>query len=109
MSWATQRARLLGKAPAMSLDDVFARLRSLDAGLFVQDGHLEYLGPEDADLAAGIEQHRAELTDLFTYAPGGRCVFSACYRLLGQGDVSACSDHRREIDALVMPWEDKES
>lgn len=108
MSWAAQRDRLLGKAPSLSLDDVMQLLRDRDAVLVVQDGHLEYLGPDLADddpLHAGIEAHRALLTELFTFAPGGRCMSEGCHRLLAAGDKIACEDHRRQLDEERMPWE----
>lgn len=100
MGWAEKRAALLGESPPLSLDDVIAALRERDSGLYVEDGQLRYLGPDlahDDPLAAGIEQHRAMLTELFTYAPGGRCVFD-CFRLLAPGDPIACPDHRMKLD-----------
>lgn len=101
MSWTDRRARLLGKAPVMSVDDVFATLLERDAMLCVTDGQLRYVGPGHGDsdpLQAAINAHRAELIELFTYAPAGRCVFTDCYRLRGTGDKIACADHRAEMD-----------
>lgn len=31
------------------------------------------------------------------------CVF--CPKLLAEGDVIACAEHRAELDKIVMPWE----
>ena len=43
------------------------------------------------------------LIEMFTYAPGGRCVFTDCYRLLAPGDKIACPDHRRLLDERAEP------
>jgi hypothetical protein len=89
----------------MTLDDVFALLSSRGVGLSVDDGELHYHGPKlppDDPLRVGIAEHRAMLIELFTYAPGGRCVFTDCYHLLGEGDRIACAEHRAELDAREL-------
>lgn len=99
MSWADRRAKLLGQAPGMTLDDVLAGIRALDAQMYVvADGlhaTVSELGPE---LQAGVDAHRAVLTELFTYAPAGRCIFDGVH-LLGPGDPIACTGHRARLDA----------
>lgn len=110
MSWATERARLLGTVAPMALDDVFTALLERDAVLYVEDEQLRYAGPDLAPndpLQAGINEHRPMLLELFTYAPGGRCVMAPCLRLVAPDDLTLCPDHRAERDALVMPWEEK--
>ena len=95
----------------MTVDDVFQRLRNLEAGLYVEDGQLKYAGPvldSNDPLRAGIAEHRQLLTELFTYAPGGRCVYEDCYRLLAPNDKVACPDHRRQLDAVPGPWKQAE-
>jgi hypothetical protein len=100
VSWADRRARLLGKAPALTLDELLAAIRERDAQIYVQDGRAHYAGhaPDDR-IQAGIEQHQATLVEVFTYAPSGRCVFTDCYRLLANGDPIACQEHRAKVDA----------
>jgi hypothetical protein len=78
----------------MTLDGVFAALLDRDAVLYVEAGQLKYAGPRlapDDPLRAGIAEHRDILIDLFTYAPGGRCVADECYRLRVKHD--RCADH----------------
>lgn len=94
----------------MSVDDVFSALLERDAVLCVTDGRLRYVGPDvpaDDPLWDAINEHRALLTELFIYAPEGRCVFTDCYRLRGQSDLIACPEHRAIVDAQPMPWDDK--
>ena len=80
----------------MTVDDVFQALRDRGAVLMLQDGGLRYIGPArlapDDPIRAGIGEHRAMLIELFTYAPGGRCVAPGCYRLKIDGQVT-CPDH----------------
>jgi hypothetical protein len=87
----------------VTLDGVFQALRDRDAALVVCDGSLRYLGPTtlaaDDPLQAGIAEHRALLIELFTYAPGGRCVADECYRLKLDG-ADRCPEHRRQLDTL---------
>jgi hypothetical protein len=74
-------------------------LRDLDVAMYVEDGQLRYdsskLSPDDA-IHTLIAAHRELLVEFFTFAPGGRCSFEGCYRLLAPGDPIACQDHRRE-------------
>ncbi|HZO28874.1 MAG TPA: hypothetical protein VFH48_23105 [Chloroflexota bacterium] len=96
----------------MTPDDVFQALRDRGAVLTVQDGGLRYLGPAplapDDPLRAGIAEHRAMLIEFLTYVPGGRCVFTDCYRLLAVDDKIACAEHRAKIEEAPMPWEHSE-
>lgn len=106
MSWRDEFLQTPATAPAMSVDDVFAALAGRDAVLYVDGGELRYVGPDMGDaLQAGIDAHREILTEWFTYAPGKRCVFTDCYRLCAEGDLTSCPDHRAVSDAIVMPWE----
>ncbi len=95
----------------MTLDDVFQGLRDRDAVLTVRDGALRYVGPAplapDDPLRAGIAEHRPILLELFTYAPGGRCVFRDGYRLLAEGDKIACPEHRRQFEETPMSWKEE--
>jgi hypothetical protein len=92
----------------VTVDDVFQALRERDAVLVVGAGGLRYIGPSplapDDLLRAAIREHCGYLIELFTFAPGGRCVFRDCYRLLASGGKVSCLDHRRELDATLMPW-----
>jgi hypothetical protein len=94
----------------MTLDELITTLRDHNAALYVEDGQLRYVGPRlaaDDPIRRAIAAHRSELVELFTYMPGGRCVFTDCYRLLAEGDKICCPDHRRRLDALPAPWEAK--
>jgi len=89
----------------MSLDDVISELRRRGHGLIVVDGTLRHIGPPLADddpMRTGIEAHRTLLTELFTFAPGGRCEEAACYRLRVPGGAH-CPDHRQPRDAMTEP------
>jgi hypothetical protein len=73
-----------------------------------QAGVLYYVGrklPPSDPLWEAIVEHRDLLIEMMTRAPGGRCVFTDCPRLLAPGDMIACPDHRAEIDATPVPWE----
>lgn len=110
MNWAERRVRLLNPAAVMSVDEVFATLLERDAVLWVDGGDLRYVGPDHGDsdpLRAAIDTHRVLLTEMFTYAPDGRCVFTDCYRLRAPSDPLACSDCRAKMDATPMPWESR--
>jgi hypothetical protein len=96
----------------MTLDDVFQRLRDLDAGLYVEGGQLKYAGPKlaaDDPLRAGIAEYRAILIEMLTYTPDGRCVFGGCYRLRAEGDPIACPDHAAKLEERPMPWIDEDN
>ena len=92
----------------MTVDNVFERLRDRGGGLYVDDDRLHYVGPRlgaDDPLWHALAAHHDELRDLFTYAPGRRCVFTGCCRLLTPDDRIACREHRRQLDATPMPWD----
>lgn len=84
----------------MTIENLLDALRGLDAQLYVADGQLRYAGPK---LAAGdpirraIGEHRAALTELFTFAPGRRCVFTVCYRLVAEGSRVVCPNHQQQL------------
>lgn len=108
MGWADARARLLNKAPAMSVDDVFTALQGRDAVLWVDGPELRYVGPDLSDsdpLYVAIDTHRAILTEWFTYAPGRRCRYEDCYRLRVAGDSTSCAEHRSLIETLAAMWD----
>lgn len=82
------------------MDEVFAALLDRDAVLYIDGGELRYAGPElplSDPIHVGIREHREILTELFTYAPNGRCVFTGCYRLPAGGSKIACQAHRAEM------------
>jgi len=85
----------------LSLDSLIDALRERGAQMFVQAGELRYAGPRlriEDPIHAAITAHRTMLIELFTYAPGGRCVFRDCFRLLAEGSKVACPDHQQQID-----------
>lgn len=94
----------------MTLDEVFQVLRAWDAVLLVGGGALHFICAEplalDDPLRAGIAEHRSYLVELFTFAPGGRCVFEDCYHLLAVGDRVACVEHRRRLDQISTRTQD---
>src|SRR4051812_13156141 len=84
--------------PPLTLDGLIGALRHLGASFYINSrGALRYVGPSlapDDPIREAIGEHREMLRELFTYAPGGRCVSPDCYRLLAPGDKIACPDHR---------------
>jgi hypothetical protein len=83
----------------MTLDVVLRALRDLGAVLYLEGGQLKYSGPRlapDDPLRAGIAEYRAILIELFTYAPGGRCVADDCHRLKAEG-ADHCLNHLEGI------------
>jgi len=95
----------------MTIEEVFDALRRTDAVLYVEGARLKYAGPRltpDDPLRAGIAEHRAVLLELFTYAPGGRCVVDGCYRLRAPNEAT-CPDHHRESDATPDACEQSET
>lgn len=93
----------------MTIAEIFADLNAREAVLFLDDdGTLRYMGPalaSDDPLRASISEWKPDLIELLTFAPGRRCVFTGCYRLVAQDSKVACLEHQREIDALTPPCE----
>lgn len=88
----------------MSIDDVFTVLLERDAVLWIDGTELRYMGPDHGDtdpLRTAIDTHRAELTELFTYTPNGRCRYEDCYRLRAPGDSCLCTEHRALVTELA--------
>lgn len=79
-------------------------LVSSGAVLYLDDaGTLRYQGPKlatDDPIRQAIAANRAELVELFTYAPGRRCVFTGCFSLIHPGSKIVCADHQRDLDAI---------
>ena len=86
----------------MTIPELVTALDYPTSALYVDAvGHLRYVGPAiapDAPIRLAIAKHRTTLTELFTYAPGRRCVFTGCYRLVAAGSKIVCVEHRIVID-----------
>lgn len=95
----------------MTIHDLITALDYPTAALYVDDsGQLRYVGPKlaaDDPIRLAIAEHRTILTELFTFAPGRRCVFTDCQRLIAQSSKIACPDHLCEMEACdtVQPAE----
>lgn len=79
------------------MSELLAALRGLDATLYVDgDGILRYAGPKlptTDPIRVSMSEHSAMLIELFTYAPGGRCVAAGCHRLRTQGSDTCLGPH----------------
>ena len=86
----------------MTIHELITALDYPSAALYVDDsGQLRYVGPKlatDSPIRLAIAEHRSMLTELFAFAPGRRCVFTDCYRLVADCSKIACPDHVRQLE-----------
>jgi len=79
----------------MTTDALRNTLCGLNAQMYVDDTVLHYVGPrlDDDDLILiAIKHHHDLLVEMFTFAPGRRCVVETCSRLRDAGST-VCIDH----------------
>lgn len=89
----------------MTIHELITALDYPNSALYVDEtGRLRYVGPKllaDDPIRLAIAEHRTMLVELFTFAPGRRCVFTGCYRLIAEGNKVACPDHARQLSELT--------